>query len=449
METGIDNSSEENAVKVITVNNRKFVIGLHWRGLQSPRNYMKQAKAIGKQEKLDVVAIRQGIGIQAGFAAKKTGSFKGTYSLALSLVSLINGAWIGAFALPANDDEEKEYYLLARQLDGKIVPWTDKVYGRDQIEKEIIEIKAMILSDDNNNAVTVYGDETLDWVNSPLTLEEVLLTGRLRKTFKLRPLTLGMTKKQLIMLSLVSVALLVVAIAGLTYYQSIKDEEELQQLILNQQRLQLEKKARYETALKNMIHPWVTQSSVDQFVKYCDDRLKLSPLSLGGWPISSVDCDKDITRLTFIKMDNSVATVDSFRAAAFKSFGQNILIDFAKDFTLASFTLKNELSGNGDDPLPRIGEQVTAMMSLFQGAGVDITLKPVPYDADKAKKENPDNPLQDWREVSFSYESENPARTIFNKKELVGVRVTKITFVPNYDSGSVKYLVEGMVYGKP
>ncbi|WP_313397392.1 type 4b pilus protein PilO2 [Acinetobacter variabilis] len=449
MEKETDSAAKESSVNIITVNNRRFVIGLHWRGLQSPRHYMKQAKEIGKKEKLDVVAIRQGIGIQAGFAAKKSGSLKGMYSLALSLVSLLDGEWIGAFALPENNDGEKEYYLLARQQDGKIVPWTDKVYARDQIEKEITEIKAMILSDDNNNAVTVYGDESLDWVNSPLTLDDVLLPARLKKTFKLRPLTLGMTKKQLVMLSMVSLAVFLLALVGFTYYQSVKEEEELQQLILNQQRLALAKKARYETALKNMVHPWVTQADVSQFIRYCDIRLKLGVLSLGGWPISSVECDKDVVRLTFIKMENSVATVDSFRTAAYERFGKNIQIDFAKDFTVASFTLKNEMNGNGDDPLPRIGEQVTAMMSLFQGAGVQLILKPVPYDEEKMKKEHPDDPLQNWREVSFNYESENPARTIFKNNEILGVRITKISYVPNYDSGSLKYLVEGMIYGKP
>lgn len=440
---------DENQVNIIAVNNRKFVIGLQWRSLLSPRHYMKQAKAIGKKEKLDVVAIRQGIGIQAGFATKKSGSLKGMYSLALTLVSLIDGEWIGAFALPDAEGSEQLYYLLARQTDGKIVPWTDRVFSREQIEREITEIKAMILSDENNNAVTVYGDENLDWVNSPLTLDEVLIPARLKKTFKLRPLTLGMTRKQLIMLSVFSCLACIFAVGGLMYYQKVQEEEDLKQAILEQKRRALEKQARYETALKNMIHPWVNQTNVSQYIKYCDDKLKLGYLSLGGWLISSVDCEKDQTRLSYSKIDDSLSTVESFRAAVRLYFGDDVQIDFVKNFTLGSFTIKNEMNGNGDDPLPRIGEQVTAMMSLFQRSGNDLILKPVLYDAEKYKKEHPDLPLQDWREVAFSYETDNPARTIFRGNEFLGVRITKISYVPNYDLGSVKYLVEGMIYGKP
>ncbi|OWQ68313.1 hypothetical protein [Stenotrophomonas maltophilia] len=46
-------------VNTLIVHGRKLVGGLLWEPLESYRNYMAEAKRIGKQRKMDMVAIRK------------------------------------------------------------------------------------------------------------------------------------------------------------------------------------------------------------------------------------------------------------------------------------------------------------------------------------------------------------------------------------------------------
>ncbi|HCB1709605.1 TPA: type 4b pilus protein PilO2 [Citrobacter freundii] len=68
-------------IKVITVNGNNFAVGLDWKALNNARKHMKEAKEYGKKNGLDVVAIKKGDFIQAGFAPKQAKSIKGMYSL--------------------------------------------------------------------------------------------------------------------------------------------------------------------------------------------------------------------------------------------------------------------------------------------------------------------------------------------------------------------------------
>jgi hypothetical protein len=69
---------------------------------------------------------------------------------------LINGDWIGAFALPSKlDSDEKEYVVVAKMDGGKIIPWTDKVLTKKEVEELIPDLKSMMLT--NDSSVQVYG----------------------------------------------------------------------------------------------------------------------------------------------------------------------------------------------------------------------------------------------------------------------------------------------------
>jgi len=73
-------------VSILSYHGNKFVSGLFWRPLSSQRQYMKEARKLGKEEHLDIVAIRHSpTVIQAGFVSKSQGAVKGMYSLASAL----------------------------------------------------------------------------------------------------------------------------------------------------------------------------------------------------------------------------------------------------------------------------------------------------------------------------------------------------------------------------
>ncbi|WP_334642979.1 type 4b pilus protein PilO2 [Klebsiella aerogenes] len=439
---------ESPQVRIVTINKKKFVIGLKWQGLDSPRHYMKQARAIGKEKGLDVVAIRHGIGIQAGFAPRRSSGLKGLYSIAVSLVSLINGDWIGAFALPSDlNSDEKEYVVVAKMDGGKIIPWTDKVLTKKEVEELIPDLKSMMLT--NDSSVQVYGDPDISFVTDELTLEAVLKPSLLKKQFKIRPLTLGLTKKELFQFAFIITAV-ISGVVGLKLYmdhrQEVFDEEERQKAI---RKIQLDKQAKYETALKNLIHPWVNQPGAKELITYCDAQLKLGDLSLSGWMVSSFECTKDATSMTYNRLDDTGATVENFKKSVLDKFGKDVVISFdMKNFNTAVFSLKNTIASQGDDPMFPIGLQLGKLISMLQALNInfDIKTEEVKPQTDEEKELN--LPKQDWVETKFSYTSDVKPKMVFTESEYTGYRISKITYVPSFETGAMKYSVEGSVYGK-
>ncbi|WP_320412417.1 IS630 transposase-related protein [Candidatus Regiella insecticola] len=118
-------SNEKKPIRLVTYNNKVFVVGLEWRAIKGGLHYMKEVKAIGKRENLDVVAIRQNDSIQAGFAPKFSVPLKGKYSLAVSLVSLIPGKWLAV--IPLDKDDLNTDYIVMASTGGLVMPWTDKI----------------------------------------------------------------------------------------------------------------------------------------------------------------------------------------------------------------------------------------------------------------------------------------------------------------------------------
>ncbi|WP_254914441.1 type 4b pilus protein PilO2 [Pseudomonas aeruginosa] len=130
-------------VTVTTVNGQSFVSGLFWQPLSKPRAYMQEAREIGKREKMDIVAIRHGSIIQAGFVSKNAGVTKGMYSLAAALAGALGESWLGVFALGA------ERYALVGVKDGAILPGCDIV--GDQVEiQEKLQIFQAFFTDEND-----------------------------------------------------------------------------------------------------------------------------------------------------------------------------------------------------------------------------------------------------------------------------------------------------------
>lgn len=442
------NDKESPQVRIVTINKKKFVIGLKWQGLDNPRHYMKQARAIGKEKGLDVVAIRHGIGIQAGFAPRRSSGLKGLYSIAVSLVSLINGDWIGAFALPSKlDSDEKEYVVVAKMDGGKIIPWTDKVLTKKEVEELIPDLKSMMLT--NDSSVQVYGDPDISFVTDELTLEAVLKPALLKKQFKIRPLTLGLTKKELFLFAFIITATISIAV-GLKLYmdhrQAVSDEEERQNAL---RKIQLDKQAKYETALKNMIHPWVNQPGAKELISYCDARLKLGDLSLSGWMVSSFECTKDSVSMTYKRLDDTGATVENFKKNVLEKFGADVVISFdVKDFNTAVFSLKNSIASQGDDPIFPIGLQLSKLISLFQALNINFDIKNEEIKPQTDEEKELNLPKQDWVETKFSYTSDLKPKMVFTESEYAGYRISKITYVPSFETGAMKYSVEGSIYGK-
>nr|WP_240313945.1 type 4b pilus protein PilO2 [Candidatus Fukatsuia symbiotica] len=270
-------SNEKKPIRLVTYNNKVFVVGLEWRAIKGGLHYMKEVKAIGKRENLDVVAIRQNDSIQAGFAPKFTVPLKGKYSLAVSLVSLIPGKWLAV--IPLNKDDLNTDYIVMASTGGLVMPWTDKIVSPAVLEQEVVDITSRLAKGEGE--FKVFGDKRFLWVTDDLSLTALLTVKNLKKEFKLKPLTWGLTKKERVSWAVFLVFLLI-AFSFFNRYQQNK-EHKARLLAIEKQKLadDINKEARYKAALLSLKHPWVDKPSIQHFIQRCDQTLQQIPLSLG------------------------------------------------------------------------------------------------------------------------------------------------------------------------
>ncbi|MGI9700993.1 type 4b pilus protein PilO2 [Pseudomonas aeruginosa] len=163
-------------VSILSYHGNKFVSGLFWRPLSSQRQYMKEARKLGKEEHLDIVAIRHSpTVIQAGFVSKSQGAVKGMYSLA----SALSGQFEGDFLACWKVDEDR--YALVATLDGAIVPGQDLVTTFDEARDRIRKLSTRGVL---RNA-QVFVPEGFDFPVKDFDIEELLAPKRLRRDYRL------------------------------------------------------------------------------------------------------------------------------------------------------------------------------------------------------------------------------------------------------------------------
>lgn len=432
-------------IRVININKKRFVVGLQWRTVKSQRNVMKEIKQIGKRDKLDVVAIRQSDAIQAGFAPKSNLKLRGSYSLIVSLASLLEGCCIAVIPVGTNGIK-KEYTLVGRTEKGGIHPYSDEIYLEDEIEQTVIDLKAALRGNRSELEIKIFGDTTeFLWATDSLELESILTVKNLSKDFKLKPLTWGMTKKQIIILLLVLMSILVSLYFVSRHYDEIDRKKQVMLLIEQQRQAEINKTARYKAALAKLSHPWIEKTSAQDFLEQCNSMLYKFDLSIKGWMPTVVNCSDKSISVAYARMANSSAKTIDFVDAVKSMF--DVPVDFTyKDTSVSTFSLPIVNKPNGDDPLQDMSVQLLKMISLFQGVNIDVSFGEVPIKDVKTNEMNETLPLQDWQEYTFEFNSAIPPRMIFKDTDLTGVRITNILI--SKDSGGMKYNVKGEIYGK-
>jgi hypothetical protein len=448
MKNKIQESSDPSKhIRILNINKKRFVIGLQWRVVKSQRNVMKEIKQIGKRDKLDVVAIRQSDAIQAGFAPKSHLKLRGSYSLIVSLASLLEGCCIAVVPLGMNNGKS-EFTLVGRTEKGGIHPKSDEIYTEDELEQTVIDLRSALKGNKSELEVKVYGDtESYLWATHELSLEEILTPKNLTKDFKLKPLTWGMTKNQLIIVSIIIILSSILLIYLSSRSAELERKRQVQLMLENQRNEEINKAARYKTALSKISHPWIEQPSVQNFIASCDDMLMKIPLSLEGWKPTAANCTSENISVSYARQEGSSAELKDFVKAVHKRF--DVASDFHfMDTNVVTFTLPIRKVPNGDDPLQSEESQLLNVISLFQSLNIASSFTQVPIVDVKENDLHEPMPLQDWQAFKFEYDSETPPQLIFAKKELVGTRLTSITFYNDMDSGTLKYNVKGEIYAQ-
>ncbi len=436
-------TKERKKIRVVTYNNKQFVVGLEWRSITGGRNFMKEVKRIGKEEKLDVVAIRQTESVQAGFAPQTDIPLKGKYSFSISLVSLLPGRWIGVFPVAPDDASNNEYIIIATS-DGIIFPATDKIIMEDEVEQEVNDLKSRLSLGEGK--VEIYGDaKKFFWVTSEISLSEILAAKNLKKEYKLKLLTWGLTKKQIYFFIALFIAALFALYLVNVYLEAKAEEERLERVEARKKAEKINEEARYKASLDSLKHPWVTQASIQNFIKTCDSKLPEIPLSLAGRKPVTLDCSHNSIDVLYERLDGSSVGSTEFKEKVEQLFNTTPSFNM-KQPSIVGFSLALDNKPDGDDPVASMSEQLNKFVTLLQRNNIEFTLTDAPSPEKKVDGQGVELPLPDWREIYFSYDSMYPPRDIFKQNNLSGMRVTNIIYVINNDTSEILYKVKGVIY---
>lgn len=307
----------------VEVHGKTFVSGLLWKPLRSARNYMREAKDIGKQQNMEMVAIRRGKVLQAGFAKKldraprgaKQQSMRSMFSLAASLAGSLGDNWIGAFDL----GDGRYAFIAVHQ--GGIIPGKDLVAPRD----EVVALFRETLADFNTEKteVRVIVSDALEPVfgGEVQSLAELLNPKALKPEYRLKPLTLGLTGRQL-GFAFATVAAIAGGAIGTNAYFSHKAQQEEDEKAEKMRKLtDLRAKATLEQALAAIVRPWQRLPSVPEFTRACAEAWTHFPADVEGWTFTSGTCRLDIDNGELDRAEGSYTrtaggTADGFMTAA-------------------------------------------------------------------------------------------------------------------------------------
>jgi len=126
----------------------------------------------------------------------------------------------------------------------------------------------------------------------PLDVDELLQPSHLKREYRLRPLVFGLSKAELVQLTMVG-ALIAAGIIAWVQWQSHQDRI-AKEAAFQAEQLRLAELARLqqesgvEQLPQALEHPWAKRPSVTDFIEGCSRGIYQSPLSIEGWLFTSV-----------------------------------------------------------------------------------------------------------------------------------------------------------------
>lgn len=441
-DVGIKVNTDKNDFNVISVNGMRFVTGLEWVNLTSPLNYMQEARQLGKQKGKDIVAIRQGKHIQAGFVSKSEGAAKkGMYSVAIALSEVIKGNFLGAFSL----DDQQSRYLIVAVFDGEIISMADSVYDRESAYSTLREVASWCESaaSDGQEFDHLYAPPELAFSPEELKLEDILVPAKISKNAKLKQLFFGLSGKDLRALVLLVVVL---AGAGYYWYQQQQEKAALQAAMERRKQAELErlreeaKQAELTEAALSV--PWVKQPSADSTLEFCVSTLSNARLSLGGWLFDNGKCSME-GEAEWQYRRSEFVTVNDIQQAADR-IGLSTVVHLPGDGV--SFVFQADpLAVKGDDVDESMDTVLTRFISYFQRINQELSFEEIAHPTLYDEQGNP-LPKPQWRGYSFEFQSEMDPKRMLSLLNKDGVRLNMIT-VQAEDNGSLQWTTKGNIYG--
>ncbi|WP_175857323.1 type 4b pilus protein PilO2 [Burkholderia anthina] len=435
-------------VQVVDINNRTFVSDLFWQPLSNSRNYMAEARMLGKKHEWDIVAVRRGTRVQAGFAPKKSAALKGMYSLAASLAAQLGDSWLGAFAL--NDGR----YIVTAVYERMICIGFDTICNAEEAKRLLANAVTLHQFDDD----AIYAPPELEFSSHSRDIYQLLTPKTVRKEHRLRQLTFGLTKRELV-IAATALVVLGAGIAGYVWHSEKQAEEAAriaaQRRLDEQRRLaELNARARKKIEVKELVHPWASTSGALDYATTCVAAEDQFPLSIAGWPLREISCEGRTATATYARTEG--LTIDQFLTEARELYGESVHI-IGDDQNTGVVPVKMEPRVAGDEKLKMPDDVMPHFHSYFEGLVIPVTVSEVPV---KVEKE-PDVPGQPptpvpvptWRQYNFNFSDDLPPTYHFGRMKsalagLEGVRVDKIVETVDASAGSATWKVEGNIYAQ-
>lgn len=437
--------SPGSSVQVVAINGRKFVTGLFWQPLSSPRSFMAEAREIGKKRSWDIVAIRRSLRIQAGFVSKDAGALKGMYSLAAALAGQLGSSWIGAFAL-----EDGQYAVVAVH-DGSIVPGYDLVVPREEAIETLQSGYNLFQFDPDS----IYAPSDFNFSPHEKNIYELLTPKSLRTEYKLKQLTFGLTKRELVTVSMIFIAALM-AFWGWgeynDYQKRIERDERIQQEQIRRAQLdKLNQNSKQKQQIQALAHPWASAPAATDFVTGCSTTVHSLPLSVAGWVFESATCDNKGVSIVY-KRRVAGTTVKHFAQAAPVYFDSEPAFADEGDTALVGKPL--QIPFGGDDVLEPSASMLTEFTAHFQSSDTKLKLEEKQVAAQSApplagQVQTPSPPAPTWRHFTFEYNAALPPGPYFvSLPHKNGIRVTQIKVKLGEEDASLAWTVSGDLYAK-
>lgn len=433
---------------IVVIHDRKFVAGLFWQPLTSPRKYMDEARDIGKKRRWDIVAIRRGLRIQAGFVSKQAGALKGMYSLAAALAGQLGDSWIGAFELG------DERYAVVAVHEGSIVPGYDLVCGRE-MALEKLQAGFNLFQYDHES---IFAPPDFHFSQFEKDLKDLLAPRNLKREYRLKQLTFGLTRKELAVLVLFAVGCIGASIGYLQYVENLERLAREEQLRLDQIRqAELDRVnaiARQKMEVSALEHPWATMPAALDFAQVCDVSMNAIPLAIAGWQLQAATCDGKTVTVVF-KRRVAGTTNLGFSLEVQKVLGvEAAFLDEGKSAT-AKIAIANTIPPGGDEDLLPADVVVQGFAARLQSA--DVTFKvtekiltPPPAPAvQPGQQPLPPPPMPSWRQHTYEFQGDLAPITYIAALEVTtGIRLAQISVQVGDEDGALQWAAKGDIYAK-
>ncbi|WP_313025485.1 type 4b pilus protein PilO2 [Pseudomonas lopnurensis] len=429
--------------QIITHRGRSFVTGLRWHPLGSVTGYMKEARQFGRENNLDIVAIRRTPRIiQAGFVSRSDGVTKGMYSLAATLAGQLGDSWLAAWRVDPVDDR----FAVVAVHDGGIIPGCDLIGTESEIRRRIAQQRSRDIEFNDWYLPPEFG-----MGGTPIDVEELLHPGKLRREYRLRPLVFGLSKAELSQLVL-AVVVVGAGIIGWMQWSAYQERIEQQaRLAAEQARLaelaRLQAEAGAEQSLQALDHPWAKRPSVASFVTGCSKIMYQWPPYIEGWEFVNSQCDGVQVLASYTRTGNATAQQLIDATAGYTSDRPA----FFDEGNSATLKVDISLQAGGDEDLADAIDALAGLSSWFHSFAMKPTLKEVPVvvphpAALPGEPAPPPPPPPQWKQFELHYVSDILPFDSLSGAPTQGLRLREIR--AELKSGLLIWSVTGDLYAK-